>query len=126
MINETLDVNQPTSAELMARLLDALQLTRMKLFELDVWARHSTLNARKKVLVHMWQGKQPVAVVLVSKEALKQKLNEGIRLTTGECGEAGRPVGLMCPHVLSCQIWQQWLEAVEHMSSGGIVTVIFK
>eukprot|EP00775_Hariotina_reticulata_P010946 gene10946-11100_t len=82
LINDLMDIKQPTSAELMARMSDALQLTRMKLFELDIWSVHSSLAARKKVLVQMWQGKQTVAVVLVSKEALKQKLNEGIRLNT--------------------------------------------
>lgn len=78
LTNELLADSHPSTAGVAAQLGEALGLSRLALFDLDVWVMGHALTARRHVLSSMWKHAQPRAVLALSTEALKSHLKEGI------------------------------------------------
>jgi polynucleotide 5'-kinase involved in rRNA processing len=83
MTNELLGPSQPSTSGAAQQLAEALQLSRLALFDLDVWVMGHALTARRRVLSSMWYNAQPRAVLALSTEALKSHLKEGISKRAG-------------------------------------------
>jgi polynucleotide 5'-kinase involved in rRNA processing len=94
MTNEVLAPSQPSTEGAASQLREALQLSRLTLFDQDVWVMGHALTARRRVLASMWKHAQPRAVLALSTEALKSHLKEGISKRAG-----GRWFG-DCDHTL--------------------------
>jgi hypothetical protein len=83
MSNELLGPAKPNTNGAAQQLSEALQLSRLSLFDLDVWVMGHALTARRRVLSSMWHNAQTRAVLALSHEALKSHLKEGISKSAG-------------------------------------------
>lgn len=86
LTNELLADSHPSTAGMAAQLGEALGLSWLALFDLDVWVMGHALTARRHVLSSMWKHAQPRAVLALSTEALKSHLKEGISKRAGGRG----------------------------------------